>query len=147
MLRNRMVDGVFYVDADAEFMRLPDWEVMRDCDFAAVEWKRHPSNDPEILTGSMFFANNDRVREFVQEWDRLTPKYRHTYTPEQRSLVEYFSKPNPIAFKRLPVEWCFIFDDHRSMYPDAKEIVLHHQASRDYKKIEAEEARKAKRTV
>lgn len=140
-------DGLFYVDADAQFKRKPDWEIMKGCDFAAVEWKRHANCDPEVLTGSMFFRNNDRVRGFLDEWDKLTPKYRHTFTPEQRSLAEYLSKPNPITFKKLPVEWAFIFDDHRSMYPDAKEIVLHHQASREYKEIEAKEAAKARRTV
>lgn len=140
-------DGLFYTDADSEFIRMPDWEVMRGCDFAAVEWKRYPTSEPELLTGSCYFANNDRVRGFVDEWSKLTPKYKHTFTPEQRSLAEYFSKPNPIAFKRLPVEWCFIHDDHRSMYPDAKEIILHHQASREYKQIEAKEAAKAKRAL
>lgn len=135
-------DGLFYVDADAEFKQVPDWGVMKGCDFGCVSWKRHPSNEPEMLTGSMFFANSDRVRGFVDEWDRVTPKYKHTFTPEQRSLSEYFSKPNPIAYKNLPIEWCFIFDDHRRMYPNAKEIILHHQASRQYKEIEAQEDNK-----
>ena len=140
-------DGLFYVDADAEFMRKPDWTVMKGCDFAAVEWKRHANCDPEALTGSMFFRNNDRVRGFLDEWDKLTPKYRHTFTPEQRSLAEYFSNPNPIAFKKLPLGWCRIFDDMKAMVSDEETIIQHYQASREYKEIEAKEAAKAKRTV
>ena len=140
-------DGLFYVDADAQFMRKPDWEIMKDCDFAAVEWKRHANCDTEVLTGSMFFRNSDRVRGFVDEWGKLTPKYRHTSTPEQRSLAEYLSKPNPLAVKKLPLGWCRIFDDMKAMVSDEETIIQHYQASREYKAIEAEEARKAKRTV
>lgn len=140
-------DGLFYTDADSEFMRKPDWSVMKDCDFAAVEWKRYPTSEPEILTGSMYFSNNDRVRQFVAEWDRLTPKYKHTFTPEQRSLAEYFSQPNPIAFKRLPLGWCKIHDDMKAMVSDEETVVQHYQASRTYKDIEAKEAAKAKRAL
>lgn len=139
-------DGLFYVDADAEFKRKPDWSAMKGCDFACVEWKRYPTCDPEILTGSMYFANNDRVRGFVDEWDRLTPKYKNTYTPEQRSLAEYLSKPNPIAFRRLPLGWCRIFDDMKAMVKDEETIIEQWQKSREYKEIEAKAAR-ANRTV
>lgn len=137
-------DGLFYVDADAEFKRKPDWEVMKGCDFACVEWKRYPTSEPEQLTGSMFFSNSDRVREFVDEWDKLTPKYQHTYTPEQRSLAEYFETSNDLKVLKLPLGWCRIFDDMKAMVSDEETIIEQWQASREYKDIEAKAKREGK---
>lgn len=138
-------DGLLYTDCDSEFLKQPDFSAFKDCDLGAVWWQRSPHHETEILTGTMFFAANAVMRDFVNEWAQETPQYRHTFTPEQQSLKAVIGREkwSGLRVAKLPVEWCFIFDDHREMYPDAKATVQHYQASREFRRKEEEERRKA----
>jgi hypothetical protein len=136
-------DLLVWTDADSILERPIPFEELGKGDIAFVGWQRSPHHDREYLTGTMVFKNSTRVRDFVEEWAHLTPTYRNTFTPEQMSLKELLSQKTEIAIQELDPSWCFIQDDMREMYPNAKEIFRHTQASRTYKEIERKAAEEA----
>lgn len=134
-LKATNAEGLLWTDADSILERpIPD---IAPCDVGLVKWKRSPHHEEEILTGTMYFRNSEPVQALLEDWIDATPKYRHTNTPEQDSLKEVIQAYQSILnIQYLPVEWCFIFDDHREMYPDAKAIFTHYQASRKFREME-----------
>jgi len=128
------IDGILYVDADAEFMNQPDFRIFKDCHVAFHEFKRSPHHPTEILTGTLYFANTPLVKEFLEEWATETQKWRNTDTPEQcawRAIWDGWEKR--LLKKDLPPEWVWIYDDFPRRYgnrnPD-EIVVKHYQASR-----------------
>lgn len=119
-------EGIIWTDADSELARKPPLGSLLDFDFACVRWKRSVHHAEEFLSGTMYFACNDATRAFVDEWIDLTNKYRHTDTPEQMALAEYFSVPRELRTLWLPIEWCYVRDSMVECDP----IFEHYQASR-----------------
>jgi hypothetical protein len=134
--------GVLWLDADAFAVRHVPWDVLQGADVAAAPFQWSPGHRLEILTGTMYFANNQKVKGFVREWARLTEKQTASDTPEQDALLPLIkSAKGSVAFEALNVEWAFIDDDRvREQYPKAIPIFMHSQASRQ---IKAEEHRKS----
>lgn len=129
-------EGILYTDADSTLSRVPPLEQLTG-DIAYTPFQRSPQHTEEALTGTLYFRNTLAVRSFVGEWIAETVKYQGLDTPEQLSFKEVLEH-EPLEVQRLGPEWCFIFDDMREIYPDAKEIFLHHQASRTYRQLERE---------
>ena len=131
-LENSYCDGVLWTDADSELVSKPDWNVFQGVDMGAVRWRRSPQHEEEILTGTMFWAKSDRAIELCREWAYLTPSYREHFTPEQASLKEILGREESKAYKvkALPVEWCYIADDHAEEFPNVHPIFKHYQMSR-----------------
>lgn len=121
------IEGIIYTDADSELKRLPPVGSLVDVDFACVKWRRNVHHEEEYLSGTMYFARNDAVRAFVDEWSVLTQKYRYHDTPEQMGLREYFQSPSELRTAWLPIEWCYVRDQ---MEACADPIFEHYQASR-----------------
>lgn len=131
--------GLIYTDCDSKLLRnIPFSELTGDV--AYVRFRRSPHHEEEALTGTLYFKNTMEVRAFVLEWAEATEKYKHSFTPEQHSLKEVMAH-SMLNFQQLGPEWCFIFDDMREIYHDAQPIFEHYQASRQYKEIEAKEAK------
>ena len=85
---------VFYVDADAEFLREPDWAIFDGVDVSWHSFRRHPSHDAEYLTGSLFLRNTPDVRAFVKCWAARTQLYEWSDTPEPSPRL---SATRPVA--------------------------------------------------
>jgi hypothetical protein len=134
---------VLYVDADAEFLRVPDWSIFDGVDLSWHALRRHPSHDAEYLTGTMFLRNTPDVRAFVASWAKRTELYDWSDTPEQHSLRDEWAKGEALAparrwsesliWRDLPPELVFVFDDFVEIYPGVVPTILHHQASRRLK--------------
>ncbi len=127
-------EGILYTDADSCLLCKAPEEILTG-DICYVPFKRDPHNPEEVLTGTLYFKNTMAVKAFVLEWIDATEKYKGLDTPEQLSLKEVLEHTT-LNVQKLPPEWCFIFDDMREMYPDAKAIFEHYQASREYKTLE-----------
>tara|TARA_Y100000310_G_C20578374_1_gene761670 strand:+ start:365 stop:979 length:615 start_codon:yes stop_codon:yes gene_type:complete len=128
------LDGILYVDADAEFMNEPDFGIFKDCHLAFHEFKRGPHHPVEVLTGTLYFANTPLVKEFLEEWATETQKWRNTDTPEQCAWKSIWKGwENRLVSKPLPPEWVWIYDDFPRRYGDRNPddiVVKHYQASR-----------------
>lgn len=135
-------DGVLWVDADGYFVRPVPWGDLKGADVAATRFQWSPGHRMEILTGTIFFANNNRVQCLLEDWERETPKHTASDTPEQDSLVPLMHNwRNTVLFQPLSIEWTWIDDERvREQFPHSIPLVIHQQASRQ---IRAEEFRRA----
>ena len=134
MEKYRNYDGFLYVDADARFMRKPEWKIFDGKEIGFMHFKRSVHVPVEFLTGTMFFANTPPVEIFVNEWADITPRYRHCDCPEQMSLKEVVERHPDLAYLDLPPEWVYIFDTFQQKFPSVHPIVKHYQASRRLKR-------------
>lgn len=129
-------DGIFYVDADAEFVSVPDWEkLFGDCHISYHRFQRSKYHAVESLTGSVFVSNTPTAKQFVSEWCDATKDRETSFTPEQDSLSSTMVRwQDRISWKDLPPEYVFIHDDFKMIYPGVKPAILHWQASRRMRK-------------
>lgn len=122
-----------WVDADAEILNYPAQFFRGGTDFAAVEW-RHPNIDKtELLSGTLYFANNVKCHRLVDAWVEECIAKPDDWDQRclRRALNRFADDGLKITF--LPVTYCFIFDIHRQIYPQVDPIICHYQASREAK--------------
>jgi len=128
MMARYQTPFIVYVDCDAEFLRYPMLFDTLDADIAVHLFKKNfniPARRKEILSGTIFMANNDRVRGIVEQWQKLCAEQPKVW--DQRNLGQIIGE----NFHDLPGEYCAIFDRMNYIpFP----IILHHQASRRVRK-------------
>lgn len=131
-------DGILWTDADSVFVRRVPWTELEGVELGFTRFQWSPAHKNEILTGTMYFQNNDRVRALVEEWVRDTPRFRQSETPEQDAFLALFDRwRGTVLTKDLGPEWCFIDDPEvHKKYPKAIPIVMHHQFSRVFRQQE-----------
>ena len=128
MLKEFQGLDVIYVDVDARFMGYPILFDTLDCDIAVHEFDR--SNWPrgggtEVLSGTIFLRNNERVFNLVERWEEQCRKNPKVW--DQKSLEKILAG----NFYRLPGEYCCIFKVMRSIKDT---IIIQYQASRNVRK-------------
>jgi len=115
---------IIYVDVDSRFLRYPILFDTLDCDIAVHEFDR--SNWPkgkgrEVLSGTIFLRNNERVFNLVEKWEEQCKKNPKIW--DQKSLEKILDG----NFYRLPGEYCKIF----GLMEEVKEpIIIQYQSSR-----------------
>lgn len=123
---------IIFVDCDAKFLAYPAIFDVLECDLAAYIWKRslRAQNDRlELLSGTMYFANNLEVKEFVLKWRNELSKTKNW---EQKVLFEVLKKEGrSLKFVELPPQYCKIYDLHDKV---PNPIVEHYQKSRIWRK-------------
>ena len=119
-------ERLLYIDADAIIREYPILAEEIDCDIAA-----HIMAGGSLLSGTVIFDNNDRVKSLVNEWVARTRKDPGIW--DQKTLHETIVHHGPrlgINFKELPQEYTKIFDK-----PWGEPIIEHFQASRKLRKL------------
>ena len=147
MLEETTLDGVLYLDADAEVVAPLPHEQLEGYDAAFTRFKRSPEHPEEILTGTMFFRKSRNEAQATQmlgmlaRWAELTEAFGHSNTPEQDALKLVLFESNGICTMDLGPAWTYIHDDFKELFPDVKPLILHYQASREYRERELREAK------
>jgi len=134
--------NILSLDADCEVLQFPKLltEIPEEYDIALHTldwdtWYQNNSHVKEVLSGTVWFRNNDKMREFVREWYR---RAKSAEVWEQKVLAKLLEeRKDTIKIYPLPLDYCYI-----STLPDGKAphikidnpIVVHHQASRTLKK-------------
>lgn len=127
------------LDADATIEKWPVLleEIPQEYDIAFHmlswrSWYGYESDQYELLTGTMFFRNNDRVKKLCEEWYQIAST---TCEWEQKVLQKILSN-HPVSVWELPVEYCFMKSRPGGLDPLIKldPVILHYQLSRYYKK-------------
>ena len=130
---NTTDQNLLYVDVDAIFKSYPDLIETLNCDIAYrtenFRWRKN-----EALSGTIFFQNNDRVKDFVKRWIELNDKNpairSKPETWEQANMQKTLFDSSDIMYYNLPPEYTFIFDHTKKLYPGLKPVIEHFQASR-----------------
>jgi hypothetical protein len=115
---------VLYVDADAEFHSVPEFDEGYDLQ---VHYLRRGD---ELLDGTLWLANNPVSRDVVDQWCNEV----RVGEWEQLTLQRILERRPDVRVKRLAPEYCFIYDTSKALYPGVEPIIEHHQASRRLKR-------------
>jgi hypothetical protein len=136
MLDKHTGKNLLYIDSDAIVHSKPILFENYQCD-VAVRWQDFRWRQNECLSGTIFMANNDKTRTLCRIWQNTNnSEGPNAKTFEQWNLgsaIQQMKKFQGLIDKNLPPEYTFIFDSMRNMYPNAKPVIEHFQASRKLK--------------
>lgn len=127
--------AVVWVDADAVVRQYPALFDALECDlglsyrdYAKFPCGKHRSGE-ELLSGTIYLANNEVVRQLVKDWIRQNAAAPGLW--EQRNLQAVVERwGNALRVQRLPPTYCKIFDTMRTAGPG---VIEHYQASRRFR--------------
>lgn len=122
---NNFNTNIVWIDADAVVMRYPLLFDELDCDIAY----HYLSHRNELLSGTLFVKNNDKMRVVSSEWIKLNASNREW---DQKNLQKVVEADSTIDRFILPAAYCKIYDNHRQQVTDP--VVMHYQASRRFKR-------------
>lgn len=114
---------IIYVDADAEFHSVPEFDNGYDIQV-------HYFGGKQLANGTLWLAYNPVVLDVVDQWCNEV----RVGEWEQLTLQRILERRTDVRVKRLDPEYCFIYDTSRTLYPGVEPIIEHHQASRRLKR-------------
>lgn len=126
MLEAYPIRPVVWIDCDAIIHSYPAMFKIIDCDLAAHyrSWRLNPN---ELLTGTLFIANNDIMHKVVDEWIEENAKNPTTW--DQKNLQKVTER-HALRIHKLPADYCKIFDQPMGA---GSPVIEHFQASRQLK--------------
>ncbi len=124
---------IIWTDADSEVLSYPYAFEHTECDIAVCEFKHTNRDVTELLSGTIYFRNNEKSHRVVDKWIEVCNENPSLW--DQRCLRKAlnFFADDGLRITYLPVSYCFIFDTHRKMFPDVDPIIVHYQESRQAK--------------
>ena len=126
-------EEVCWVDADARFRRYPHMLDNTHADVAGHWLVRNPRKpDERQLCGGTLYFRGEAGRQFVDWWlDALDECPDPTYGDlEALERTWHRAEEAGMCLHELPPSYCWIFDTHPRLYPQAKPTIEHLQASR-----------------
>lgn len=136
---NKYSDDILYIDCDAEMAQYPilfdNWDkgdlgivkIDRQKYFGA-NWNHQWKEQYEYLGGTMYFKNNQRIRNLLDLWERLDiPMDKPLSQLTLFYALEELKKENKLDVFELPPNYTQIFD---TMADCGEPIIEHFQASR-----------------
>ena len=131
--------ALVFLDSDATIEKFPNIfnKIPEEIDMAFhrldwSSWYRNGTNRKELLTGTMFLRNNEKVRLVVKEWYEKAIK---TDIWEQQVLEQIL--PGNLNIQELPLCYCYIKTMPNGSVPNVvctEPVIVHHQVSRKLKK-------------
>lgn len=133
---------VVFLDADSTIeQELTIFDsIEKDVDLALhyLDWNtwypwQKGSDVKELLSGTLFLRNNERIKSLVAEWYK---RAKTTSVWEQKILEQLLKERPDIKVFQLPVEYCYIKTLPNGQEPvvKVKPVILHHQMSREMKR-------------
>jgi len=138
----KLNSDVVWIDADATIEKEPIlfYNIEKNIDIALHRlhwniWYNYPNSKiTELLTGTIYIRNSNKMKELSQEWYEKSVK---TNTWEQKILASILEKRKDINIYELPLEYCYIntLPGGREPYIKCDNVVIRHfQASREWKR-------------
>lgn len=126
---DKFTEDIFYIDVDARFLREPPIEELNSTVPMLANWiTPFRGKQFEILSGSIFFPNNDLSNRIVTEWQNLQNSKVNVWDQKVLQLV---IEQNKYEYESLPLKWCWI----KEYMKDVEDpIIWHTQASRRLRK-------------
>tara|TARA_R100000734_G_C3286241_1_gene78894 strand:+ start:162 stop:755 length:594 start_codon:yes stop_codon:yes gene_type:complete len=124
--------SIVYVDSDAIVRSKPElfYSIKEDVGVRYQEFSHR--KQPECLSGTIYFANNERSKQLCDLWISKCSSTNIKMLAEQSVLpiaIEEM-KAKGLSVMNIPPEYTFIFDTMKKIYPYSDPIIEHFQASR-----------------
>lgn len=129
MFEQHPFQDIVYLDADARIKQFPKLFEQIDED-VGVHYRDHGNGRKELLSGTIYLKNNERVRRLIQTWAIEQQKNPDEW--DQKVFARILEKNTEVSVLNLPANYCQIFD---SMKSAGDPVIEHLQASRRFKKI------------
>jgi hypothetical protein len=141
---NKFNDDVVFTDADSIINKFPIlfWTIQKegyDLAYHLLKWNEHypqhkNSNKTEVLSGTLFLKNNEKIRQLINKWIELS----NTSGWEQVALGKAIKLIPDLKIYLLPRDYCYICSTPRGepLNPLHKgQIVIEHfQYGREFKR-------------
>lgn len=132
--------SLLFLDADATIEEYPRIFDELECDIAFHRldwdsWYKNNTHIKELLSGTLYLKNNEKVRNLVNQWHEEAIK---TTIWEQKILEKLIGENKELTIQELMIEYCYIKTLPNGSEPHVKvehPIIIHHQASRTLKRI------------
>lgn len=137
IIENLHGETLLYLDVDAVVKEYPH-ELENIEESIAVRFEDFKWQKGTCLSGTILIKPNESMLRVCKDWElrNILTKDRNKNLEQDNLgdiLNEYSYKYPDFKFKCLDVEYCFIFDIHKRMYPNKQPIIEHLQASRKLK--------------
>ena len=130
MLKEFIGVNIVFTDADSIFYSYPKLFEDLDCDIS-IHFRNWEYGRDELLSGTIYLANNEKVRQLIDDWIRINKKNPAVW--DQRNLQRAVNRRKHIlSLLYLPMEYCCIFDDEKRKF--CKPVIEHFQKSREYRR-------------
>jgi hypothetical protein len=116
--------SVVWIDADAVLMANPSLFETLNCDLSYYYLRAFK----ELLSGTLWMANNRRMRTIVDHWIALNATNEEW---DQKNLQKIVEGDQSLKKVILPVEYCKI--DKIRFTNSANPVITHYQASRRFR--------------
>ncbi len=132
--------NIVSLDADCEVMEYPklfnEIEEKYDMAFHTLSWKEwygYSIENKEVLSGTMWFNNTQKIKDFVFQWYN---KAINGYKWEQKMLSDLLLEIKDIKIYKLPVTYCWISSLPDGSLPKIQgtPVIQHYAASRQLKR-------------
>lgn len=125
-----------WVDADAVFLRPPDWSIFEGYDFS-VRFSDRFSHIKclQIASGTLFINSTEEALALVQAWCQLMAQWPDPpLFLDQNCLVDALALPTHQAkVLPMPTSYCKIFDLDAEQTEESATVIEQRQASRRFK--------------
>lgn len=135
-------DSVVFLDADAKVLKYPQLfeDIPEEYDIALhhLSWEiwygYKGDNTKELLSGTVFFRINDKVKNLIKDWANEAEKSREW---EQKVLAKVLLRHPEIKVYPLPIEYIYInsLPDDRPPLVKCDPVIVHYQLSRELKRL------------
>ena len=128
---------LLWVDADAVFLKEPDFSLFAQVDFS-VRFMQIFQNNPQyaLNAGTLFVNQTEAARILIAQWVAECGRLSHPAPPpfvDQISLYNVLLKNQAAKVLPMPVSYCKIFDMDQFFIDDAHVIIEQRQASRKWR--------------
>lgn len=137
----RLKKSVFWIDADAVFMREPHWEDFWGCDCAVRKDLWLPDEHPSQLnTSALFFHYSSGSEQLLRSWvfyaqRMLLDEQQPREGIVSLSLFQAMRHHQEVLVKNLSIKYVQVFDHSLDLFEAAMPVILHYQVSRQFKKM------------
>lgn len=141
MMEKHNLDKCIFTDADSEIKKYPSLfeQIPDDYDLACHYlswnlWYGHKNNVMELLTGSMYFKYNNKIKSLCEEWHKQSNEKMQW---EQKILQSILRGKSDIKIYHLPLEYAMMISRPRNQPPlvdISGAVILHYQISRKFRR-------------
>lgn len=113
---------IVFVDADAIIKQYPSYFEDVNCDISIrVE-------QDTVLSGTIFINNTEKAIGLITEWAYELDKDCSEW--DQKSLTKIIKNNDTCKIINLPIEYIYIYDLFKGLFPDKIPVIEHYQLSR-----------------